>query len=88
VVCADGLTPFASDSLDVVCCNPPIRAGKAVVEQFVRGSHRVLRQGGSLWMVVRTRQGAASLERMVRAAFGNVATVARAGGYRVFRAIK
>ena len=77
--------PVAAETFDAIVCNPPIRAGKDLVFRIGDEAPAHLRPGGSLWMVVRTRQGARSLGARLAARFGNCETVARGSGYRVFR---
>jgi len=84
----DGLAPVQGIAFDVVVTNPPIRAGKAVVWRLIDEAHQALRPGGTLWLVVQTKQGAPSMKRRLQAVFGNVTDTARQAGYHVFRAVK
>jgi len=77
--------PVAGEAFDAIVCNPPIRAGKAVVFRIVDEAPQRLRPGGALWIVARTKQGARSLEARMAAVFGACETVARGSGYRVLR---
>ncbi len=77
--------PVAGMLFDHVASNPPIRAGKSVVHAIVEGAPAHLREGGSLWLVARTRQGAPSLREKMRATFGDADIAARGGGFRVLR---
>jgi len=77
--------PVAGLAFDHVVSNPPIRAGKPVVHAIVDGAPAHLLDGGSLWLVARTRQGAPSLGRKMAEVFGNAEVVARGGGFRVLR---
>ena len=43
------------------------------------------KRGGSLWFVIRTKQGAPSLREKMRSVFGNAEVVALRGGFRVLR---
>jgi len=52
-----------SDKYDFIITNPPIRAGKKVVYEIVMGARNYLRDGGSLFIVVRKEQGAKSMIR-------------------------
>ena len=45
-----------------------------------------LRPGGEFWTVIRTSQGAKSLEAELRRLFSAVDEVEKGGGYRVYRA--
>jgi 16S rRNA (guanine1207-N2)-methyltransferase len=75
-------------SFDVIATNPPIRAGWRVVFPMIDGAPAMLRPGGRLLAVARTRQGADTLMRRIGAAFGNVEIVRRGSGFKVFRAVK
>lgn len=88
VLCSDGFEAVGSVMFDVIATNPPIRAGRKVLEELVRGSHQHLIEGGQLCLVVRTRQGAASLKAYVEQVFGNADEPEIGGGYRVIRAVK
>lgn len=88
VVVADGLSALAPQCLDAVVTNPPVRAGRGVFYTWLEQARRVLVPGGSLWVVVRTRQGAATLAQAAQARLGPTELVERGGGYRVFRSRK
>ncbi|HEX9339623.1 MAG TPA: class I SAM-dependent methyltransferase [Thermoplasmata archaeon] len=80
--------PVRGMAFDHVACNPPIRAGRAVVDRIVSEAPDHLLDGGRLWLVVRTKLGAESIrDRMVHA-FGNADVVKRGGGYKVLRSRK
>ncbi|MDI6770961.1 MAG: methyltransferase [bacterium] len=86
VLVGDGAAPFRDGSVDLVVTNPPIRAGRRVVTEFIEGAWRVLRPGGRFYMVVRTAQGALTLARLVAGRFGEARQVRAAEGYRVYEA--
>ncbi len=71
-----------------IVCNPPIRAGRAVVDRIVSGAPAHLLEGGSLWLVARTKQGADSLRDRMAATFGGADVVKRGSGFKVLRATK
>ena len=48
---------------DFIITNPPIRAGKKIVYEIVMGAKNYLKDGGSLFIVVRKEQGAKSMIR-------------------------
>lgn len=77
--------PVRGLSFDHVACNPPIRAGKTVVLGIVRGAREHLEDGGRLWIVARTRQGAGSIRDAMRETFRNAEIVRRGSGYKVLR---
>jgi len=68
-----------------IATNPPIRAGQNTVRQMIDEAPDHLLDGGALWLVARTRQGAPSLQDRMRVTFGHADVVARGSGYRVLR---
>lgn len=46
---------------DLIISNPPIRAGKSVVLEILRGASDYLNSDGELWFVIRKDQGAKSV---------------------------
>lgn len=71
-----------------VVTNPPIRAGKAVIQAFADQACRALRPGGELWLVIQKKQGAPSMEAYLNQHFDQVDRVNRSKGYWILRAIK
>jgi len=71
-----------------IVCNPPIRAGRTVVDEIITGAPGHLLEQGSLWLVARTRQGADSIRSRMSAAFGNAEIVKRGSGFKVIRSTK
>ncbi len=57
----DLYAPVADAFFDHILCNPPIRAGRKVVDRIIGEAPSHLLDGGHLWIVVRTRQGASSI---------------------------
>lgn len=45
---------------DLIITNPPIRAGKTVVYEILKGAKKYLEKDGELWFVIRKEQGAKS----------------------------
>ncbi len=80
--------PVAGLSFDHIVCNPPIRAGRPVVDRIVTEAPEHLLDGGRLWLVARTKQGADSIRARMADAFGNASVVKRGGGYKVLRSVK
>ena len=77
--------PVRGMAFDHIACNPPIRAGRAIVDRIVSEAPEHLVSGGSLWLVARTKQGAESISGRMTRAFGNADVVKRGGGYKVLR---
>ena len=84
----DGLKAARLECVDVILCNPPVRAGNAAIAQLFEDAHRALRGGGELWLVLRTAQGAKSWAKKLEASWGNCETVALDRGYRVMKSVK
>lgn len=84
----DALEPVRGLVFDHVLTNPPIRAGKAVIYRIVDEAQQALKPGGSLWVVIQTKQGAPSMKKKLHEVFGDVEDVEREAGYHVFRATR
>ena len=84
----DLYAPVEGMLFDHILCNPPIRAGRGVVDRIVSEAPAHLLDGGSLWLVARTRQGADSLRSRMAMAFGNATVVKRGSGFKVLRSVK
>ena len=80
--------PVAGMAFDHIVCNPPIRAGRAVVDRIVSEAPAHLLDGGRLWLVARTRQGADAIRTRMANAFGHAEIVRRGSGYKVLCSTK
>ena len=97
-VMADGLSEALSrspsdvrehdDAITDVILNPPIRAGKAVVQRLFREAHRALSENGSLWIVIQKKHGAPSVRAYLTQLFGVVEVIYKKSGYFVLRCRK
>ncbi len=78
--------PVAAE-LDFVVMNPPFHDGgaedRALGQAFIRAAHRMLRRGGSAWLVANRHL---PYERPLADTFAAVALRGEAGGYKVFEA--
>lgn len=88
VFASDGLAALTGLTFDWVLSNPPIRAGKKVVYPLLAEAYSALRPGGCLLVVIRTKQGAKSLQAYLAELAGECTTVERKGGFRVLRCCK
>lgn len=84
----DGLDPVQGLTFDKVLTNPPIRAGKQTIYRMIEDAHAALRPGGSIYVVIQTKQGAPSMKKKLAELFSDVEDVERQAGYHVFRAVK
>ena len=71
-----------------VISNPPIRAGKKVVQQVITGSFEHLKPGGDLTIVIQKKQGAPSAKAKMEETFGNCEIVKKDKGYYILRSEK
>ncbi len=83
--CGDGLQAARDDFFDAILCNPPIRAGNQTIARLFDDAQRCLKSDGTLWVVLRTAQGAKSWQKRLSAQFGHCETVAIKSGYRIFQ---
>ncbi|NLO73536.1 MAG: class I SAM-dependent methyltransferase [candidate division WS1 bacterium] len=85
VLAGDAPSVLSDRTFDAIVTNPPLRAGKAEVMRLLTDAVRRLRPGGSLWLVIQTKQGAKTLARDLGEILAEVETVQIKGGYRVIR---
>ncbi len=83
VVQSDLYNGMESGKFDKIICNPPIRAGRDVIDKIIAGAPAHLVTGGSLYLVAQTKQGAKSIAKKMKEIFGNQDYVEKSGGYRV-----
>lgn len=79
----DLYAPVAGLRFDHILCNPPIRAGRAVVDRIIGEALDHLLDGGRLWLVAKTKQGAEAIRGRMAKALGNAEVVRRGSGYKV-----
>ncbi len=80
--------PVAGMAFDHIVCNPPIRAGRQVVDRMVSEAPAHLLDGGRLWLVARTKQGADAIRGRMAKAFGIAEIAKRGSGYKVLVSTK
>ena len=73
---------------DSIVVNPPIRAGKVVINQMFSGARQYLIDGGSLYIVIRRKQGAESALKYLETVFENVSVLHKEKGYWIIKATK
>ncbi|WP_413627579.1 class I SAM-dependent methyltransferase [Fructilactobacillus vespulae] len=72
-----------TDKFAGIITNPPVRAGKQVVEEMISGSFSHLETNGTLTVVLQKKQGAPSAKKLMQKTFGNVEIVTRDKGYYI-----
>lgn len=73
---------------DSIVVNPPIRAGKIVINSMFSGAKQYLIDGGSLFVVIRRKQGAESALKYIETVFENVSVLHKEKGYWIIQATK
>ena len=73
---------------DSIVVNPPIRAGKVVTYKMYLESKQYLIDGGSLYVVIRRKQGAESALKYIETVFENVSVLHKEKGYWIIKATK
>lgn len=81
---SDGNTAKIKD-VDYAIINPPIRAGKAVVYRLFSELQSALKDKGTMFIVIRTKQGAKSAVEYLKKLFKVVDTLEIKSGYRVLK---
>ena len=76
-----------TNKYDYIVSNPPIRVGKEKLYEIVMNSKEHLKDGGSLWIVVRKQQGAESMVRDMKNAYKTVEVIAKKKGFFIIKAL-
>ncbi|MFH0875923.1 MAG: methyltransferase [archaeon] len=69
---------------DVILLNPPQSAGKDLCIKMILESKEHLNSNGTLQIVARHNKGGESLSYIMEETFGNVKTIAKQGGFRIY----
>lgn len=72
---------------DFIVSNPPIRQGKEFLFNFYKESKMHLKEGGSLYIVIRKKQGAESTCKKLQEIFGNYKIIVKKSGYFILKSI-
>ena len=70
---------------EYIITNPPIRAGKEIVLNILKGAKDHLSDNGELWFVINKDQGAKSTANALKKCY-NIEVVAKSKGFFVFKA--
>ncbi|MCT3603241.1 class I SAM-dependent methyltransferase [Lactobacillus acidophilus] len=74
--------------LGLILTNPPIRAGKKVVNEILIGANAHLVSGGVLLVVIQKKQGEPSARKNMINTYGNCEILTRDKGYYILKSIK
>jgi len=80
----DGFAPWTGEKFDMILFNPPMAAGKRVWMEWISQAPGFLRSGASLQVVAFHNKGGESACRQMERVFGNVQTLVKSGGIRVY----
>ncbi len=72
---------------DSIISNPPISAGFSVCSKIIKEAPEYLKHGGKLQIVARHKKGGEKLMELMEEVFGNVRTLAKKGGFRVYLSV-
>lgn len=87
VIESDIFTNIKED-FDYILLNPPIRAGKKVIYQMYKDSYDHLNSGGSLFIVIRIKQGALSSYKYLKMIYKDVSIINKDKGYQIIQCQK
>lgn len=76
--------PVKGMKFDAILTNPPMKAGRELCYQIIEQARGHLEKGGLLQLVALHNRGGAMLEKKMKDIFGNVETIARKSGFRVY----
>ena len=76
-----------SGKFDVILLNPPQTAGKKVCWAMMADAKKYLVEGGSLQVVARNNKGGKTISLYMLEEYGNMETLCRTGGYRVYMSV-
>jgi len=83
----DGLNDVL-EKFDLILTNPPIRAGKKVVNKFFIDAYNHLNNESDFYCVIRKKQGASSYLKKIEELFGNFKIVNKKKGYWIIKATR
>jgi 16S rRNA (guanine1207-N2)-methyltransferase len=88
VLAAGAVWDAPPSSVDAICLSLSTDKGNARVEAELRGALRALERDGRAYLVMHKDQGAKRYEKLALALFGELAVVAKRGGWRLSLARK
>ncbi|MFH1971933.1 MAG: methyltransferase [archaeon] len=69
---------------NVILLNPPQTAGKKICMEMIRIAKDFLVEKGNLQIVARHNKGGETLSKYMKEVYGNMETIVKQGGYRVY----
>jgi 16S rRNA G1207 methylase RsmC len=80
--------PLKDESFDAILLNPPQTAGRELCNRMVVEGKEHLNTNGFFWLVARHNKGGSEFEKKMNEVYGNVETIAKQSGFRVYRSKK
>lgn len=74
-----------TEKFDVILTNPPIRAGKSVIKEFILDASKHLNSSGTLYVVMRKDQGAKSMIDIMKSLY-DVNIIEKSKGFYIIKA--
>ena len=87
VLHSDSYEKISEEKFDVILLNPPQSAGKKLCFAMIEEAKKHLSSQGSLQVVARHNKGGEVLSKHMEEVFGNLSTLAKKGGYRVYKSV-
>ena len=84
VVESDLFAGFSEKQFDTIITNPPHHAGRELLYKLIIEAPLYLKSGGVLQFVASHNKGGSMLEKKMKEVFGNVSTLVKKGGFRVY----
>ncbi len=76
------------DKFDVIVSNPPMAAGRKLNFELIEKSYEHLNSSGLLHLTARHNKGGKALSEKMMEVFGNVETLVKSAGFRVYMSKK
>lgn len=87
ILASDGYQAIQPSAFDFILTNPPIRAGKQVVNRMLSESTDYLAQEGQFFAVMQKKQGAPSALKLLQTIYDQAEIVKRDKGYYILRGL-
>ena len=80
--------PLDDLQFDIIVTNPPLMAGKKILQEIVVKSITYLKEKGSIQLVVPKKKGLGSLQKMLETTYGSFEVVTKGSGFWILKADK
>lgn len=87
VFVSDRYEKLQGEKFDVILFNPPQTAGRKLCFEMIAHAKEHLVTGGSIQVVARHNKGGETFSKYMQEVYGNVETLCRKGGYRVYKSL-